>query len=145
MKQLAAVLILAVSFAVQAQSNGTDQKLKMVIPSLKIRGVTVEQALMSIQRKSRDIDPAKKGITIIIQEKNEKILHKKVTFDLTNIPIKDAIKYSNERVQFKIPISRFGAIQHKLAQQAIEIYATASALYPARRHRPRRSSSRWAG
>lgn len=45
--------------------------------------------------------------------------------------IKDAIKYANERVQFKIPISRFGAIQHKLAQQAIEIYATESALYRA--------------
>lgn len=45
--------------------------------------------------------------------------------------IRHAIKYANERVQFKLPISKFGAIQHKLAQQAIEIYATESALYRA--------------
>jgi alkylation response protein AidB-like acyl-CoA dehydrogenase len=32
-----------------------------------------------------------------------------------------SIKYANERIQFKQPISSFGAIQHKLAQQAIEI------------------------
>lgn len=45
--------------------------------------------------------------------------------------IREAITYANERVQFKLPIARFGAIQHKLAQQAIEIYATESALYRA--------------
>jgi alkylation response protein AidB-like acyl-CoA dehydrogenase len=45
--------------------------------------------------------------------------------------IREAISYANERVQFKLPIARFGAIQHKLAQQAIEIFATESALYRA--------------
>jgi alkylation response protein AidB-like acyl-CoA dehydrogenase len=45
--------------------------------------------------------------------------------------IKNAINYSNERVQFKTKISQFGAIKHKLAQQAIEIYATESAMYRA--------------
>ncbi len=45
--------------------------------------------------------------------------------------IRHAIAYANERQQFKLPISKFGAIQHKLAQQAIEIYATESALYRA--------------
>lgn len=42
-----------------------------------------------------------------------------------------AVKYANERVQFKIPISRFGAIKHKLGEQAIRIYAIESALYRA--------------
>ncbi|MEN0005899.1 MAG: acyl-CoA dehydrogenase family protein [Bacteroidota bacterium] len=40
-----------------------------------------------------------------------------------------AVKYANERVQFKQPISRFGAIQYKLAEQAIQIFAAESALY----------------
>ena len=40
-----------------------------------------------------------------------------------------SIKYANERIQFKKPISSFGAIQHKLAQQAIEIYALESAVF----------------
>ena len=40
-----------------------------------------------------------------------------------------AVKYSNERKQFKQPISNFGAIQYKLAQQSIRMYACESALY----------------
>ncbi len=42
-----------------------------------------------------------------------------------------SIKYANERVQFKKKISSFGAIQHKLAEQAIQIFALESALYRA--------------
>ena len=40
-----------------------------------------------------------------------------------------AVKYANERIQFKVPISNFGAIQYKLAEQAIRIFSTESALY----------------
>lgn len=40
-----------------------------------------------------------------------------------------SIQYANERKQFKVPISSFGAIKHKMAEQAIRIYALESALY----------------
>lgn len=40
-----------------------------------------------------------------------------------------AIKYANERIQFDVPISSFGAIKFKLAEQAIQIMAGESALY----------------
>ncbi|MCX2741384.1 acyl-CoA dehydrogenase family protein [Pontibacter anaerobius] len=40
-----------------------------------------------------------------------------------------SVKYANERHQFKLPISKFGAIKYKLAEQAIRIYAVESALY----------------
>lgn len=40
-----------------------------------------------------------------------------------------AIKYANERHQFKQPISNFGAIRHKLAEQAVQIFAVESAIY----------------
>lgn len=40
-----------------------------------------------------------------------------------------SVKYANERQQFKLPISKFGAIRYKLAEQAIRIYAVESALY----------------
>jgi alkylation response protein AidB-like acyl-CoA dehydrogenase len=39
------------------------------------------------------------------------------------------IKYANERHQFKVPISSFGAIKRKLAQQAVHIFAAESAQY----------------
>ena len=40
-----------------------------------------------------------------------------------------ATKYANERIQFKVPISSFGAIKHKLAQMAVLTYAAESASY----------------
>ena len=40
-----------------------------------------------------------------------------------------AVKYANEREQFKLPISKFGAIRYKLAEQAIRIFALESATY----------------
>ena len=40
-------------------------------------------------------------------------------------------KYSNERIQFGVPIARFGAIKHKLADMAVRTYAIESATYRA--------------
>lgn len=42
-----------------------------------------------------------------------------------------SIQYAKERIQFKQPIANFGAIQHKLAEQALQIYAVESAMYRA--------------
>src|SRR5690606_41745659 len=42
-----------------------------------------------------------------------------------------AINYSNERVQFDLQISKFGAIRHKLAEMAIRNFAVESAAYRA--------------
>lgn len=39
------------------------------------------------------------------------------------------IKYANEREQFKTPISSFGAIQYKIAEQAIRNFVTETAVY----------------
>lgn len=44
-----------------------------------------------------------------------------------------SIQYANERKQFKQPIASFGAIQHKLAEQAIRIYAVECAVHRAGR------------
>jgi len=40
-----------------------------------------------------------------------------------------AVKYANERIQFGVPISSFGAIKYKLAEMAVKSYATESATY----------------
>lgn len=40
-----------------------------------------------------------------------------------------SVKYANERNQFGKPISSFGAIQYKLAEKVIRIYALESAVY----------------
>jgi hypothetical protein len=40
-----------------------------------------------------------------------------------------AVKYANERHQFGVPISSFGAIKHKIAEMAIRTFAAESATY----------------
>jgi len=45
--------------------------------------------------------------------------------------ISQAINYSNERVQFERPISKYGAIRFKLAEMATKVYAVESANYRA--------------
>lgn len=43
--------------------------------------------------------------------------------------LSSGIQYANERVQFKQPISNFGAIKHKIGESAVRIFAGESALY----------------
>lgn len=43
--------------------------------------------------------------------------------------ISRSVNYANERSQFDRPISKYGAIRFKLAEQAIKVFATESALY----------------
>ena len=45
--------------------------------------------------------------------------------------ITEAVKYSNERIQFKSPISSFGAIKEKISQMATSCYIGESACYRA--------------
>ena len=43
--------------------------------------------------------------------------------------INDSVKYANERKQFGVLISTFGAIKYKLAEQVIRLFASESAVY----------------
>lgn len=45
--------------------------------------------------------------------------------------ISTAVNYANERVQFNLPISKFGAIRYKLAEMATRLFAVESASYRA--------------
>lgn len=45
--------------------------------------------------------------------------------------ITDSVKYANEREQFGRPISKYGAIRYKIAEQAIQTFAVESAIYRA--------------
>ena len=45
--------------------------------------------------------------------------------------ISTSVQYANERIQFERPISKYGAIRYKLAEQAIRVFASESATYRA--------------
>lgn len=42
-----------------------------------------------------------------------------------------SVKYANERVQFKVPISKFGAIQQKIAEMSVSAFVSESGIYRA--------------
>lgn len=45
------------------------------------------------------------------------------------LALKTSVNYAKTREQFKVPIAGFGAIQHKMAEMAIRIFAADAALY----------------
>ena len=45
--------------------------------------------------------------------------------------ITESVKYANERIQFKTPIAKFGAIQYKLAEMATRTYVSDAGTYRA--------------
>lgn len=45
------------------------------------------------------------------------------------LALKTSVVYAKTREQFKTPIAKFGAIQHKLAEMAIRLFASESTLY----------------
>ena len=47
----------------------------------------------------------------------------------SKLALKTTIKYAKTREQFKVPIASFGAIQYKLAEMAMRIFAAESALF----------------
>ncbi len=49
----------------------------------------------------------------------------------SKVTVTKSVEYANERQQFGRPISKYGAIRYKLAEQAVRIYASESAIYRA--------------
>jgi hypothetical protein len=45
------------------------------------------------------------------------------------LAVKTSVEYAKTREQFKTPIAKFGAIQHKLGEMAIKLFAAESTLY----------------
>lgn len=56
--------------------------------------------------------------------------------------IEEAVKYANERIQFKTPLSKFGAIKSKIAEITTNTYADESACYRAAKNIEDRMSLR---
>jgi alkylation response protein AidB-like acyl-CoA dehydrogenase len=45
------------------------------------------------------------------------------------LAMREAVRYAKDRKQFKQPIASFGAVQHKIAEMAVRVYAGESMIY----------------
>jgi len=117
-------------FLVEAKSDGITlgaEEKKMGIKGSSTRQVFFEKVAVPIENVLGEIG---KGHLIAFNTLNVG------RFKLGNMAMGGAkqavttsVQYANGRVQFKHPISYFGAIQHKLAQQAIQVFTIESAVY----------------
>lgn len=83
------LLILSSAFAAELS---LQQKLSLKIPSFKLEKATLREAISEVRKQAKAVDPDKKGINIIVQYSNSKDT-RKITLNLTDVPIQDAISY----------------------------------------------------
>jgi len=83
----------------RTESLATEKKAsEIIIPKIDARDATLRELLEFIQQKSRELDPDKKGVSIILTISDSlpdkgKIDQTRITLDLNYIPVLEALKY----------------------------------------------------
>lgn len=133
-------------FIVFAKINGDDKKFTGFIVEREYEGLSVgaEEKKLGIKASStRQVffNNVKVPAENLLGEEGK---GHKIAFQILNIgryklcngvlggakrALDVAVKYANERQQFKTPIAQFGAIKHKLGEMAIRLWTAESASY----------------
>lgn len=133
-------------FIVFAKIDGDDKKFTGFIVERSFEGLSVgaEERKMGIKSSStRQVffNNVKVPVENLLGEAGKGY---KIAFQILNIgryklcngvlggskrALNIAVKYANERQQFKTPIAQFGAIKHKLGEMALRIWVAESASY----------------
>jgi hypothetical protein len=100
---LLVVSISAISFAGELT---LEDKLKLEIKSIKLSQVTLTQAIETLRRHAKEIDPEKRGINIIVQQTAANSEEQKITLNLTHIPLRDAISYICKSVNLSMSVNK---------------------------------------
>lgn len=82
-------------------SSGRDeivQKLRtLTVPQIELSGVTLEEATELLRVRSRDLDPAGRGVSFIINVPPE-VRNKPISLTLFNVPLEEVLRYVSETV-----------------------------------------------
>jgi hypothetical protein len=79
-----------------------DPKAKIIIiPEAIFTEVSVEKALDFLRAKSRELDPEKKGVEIILKD-SQKSKDTVITLSLANVPLFTAVDYVGEAANFEV-------------------------------------------
>ncbi len=113
-------------------SNGItlgDEEKKLGIHSSSTRQVFFNETKVSVENM---LSERGNGFKIAMNALNiGRIKLAAACLDAQRRVVREAVKYANERVQFKTPIINFGAIKTKIAQMATNCYVGESASYRA--------------
>lgn len=139
---------LYIVFAKIDEAGQTDKNLSAFIVERTYEGITMNEPEHKMGIKGSDtrqifFNDVKVPVENLLSERGNGF---KIAVNILNIGriklgiaaiggskevLNNAIRYSNERKQFKTAISQFGAIKHKLAEMALKIYASETASYRA--------------
>ncbi len=75
-------------------------KNEIIFPSVEFRDATLAEAVEFIRIKSRDLDPAKKGVNILVKPGGS--TDAKLTLSLKNVPVSEALRYIAELAGHKL-------------------------------------------
>ena len=73
---------------------------KILFPNLEFRDATLAECIDFIRIKSRELDPDKKGVNIIVKPGGDASAH--ITLSLTNVPVSEALLYCAELANHKL-------------------------------------------
>lgn len=117
-------------FLVDAHSEGItlgDEEIKLGIKGSSTRQIFFENVKVPVENLLGEIGKGHKIAFNVLNIGRYKLCAMVMGGSKRVISI--AVSYANERHQFGVPISSFGAIRHKLAEMAIRSFAVESATY----------------
>ncbi|WP_338874479.1 acyl-CoA dehydrogenase family protein [Spirosoma sp. SC4-14] len=135
-------------FAKIEENGQTDKNLSAFIVERSFEGITMNEPEHKMGIKGSDtrqifFNDLKVPVENLLSERGNGF---KIAVNILNIGriklgiaavggskevINNAVRYANERKQFKTAISQFGAIKHKLAEMALKVYTSETASYRA--------------
>lgn len=73
---------------------------KIILPTVEFQDAKLADCLDFIRIKSRDLDPGKKGVNIIVKPGGDETA--RITLSLKNVPVSEALRYSAELANHKL-------------------------------------------
>ena len=92
LSSLLSIMLAAGSTIAADTAADTTKASKIILPKFEFRQATVDEGLSYFRKKSRELDPDKSGVTIVLVA-SEKTKETKVDLDLVNVSLSDAVKY----------------------------------------------------
>jgi len=111
---------------VDATTYNVEKMKQIRLPSVKLQGASVEEAIEFLRRNGRDLDqvesnPARKGINIILKS-GETPSNAKITLDLKDVPMEEALRYVTELAGMKYKVENNAVVIVPVTESTTEQY-----------------------
>ncbi len=114
----------------------------IIIPKIEFKGATLPEAVAFLRAKSRDLDPEKQGINIIVKD-NEAPVNAQITLDLRDVPLWEAVRYVAELSGMEPNYEAFSVVMRPVAATVGDALYSRVYHVPARLLGGERRAKKW--